>query len=89
MKNILVILFSLLTIQSFACTDIVVGKNASVDGSVIISHTDCGDDCRIQIISGQMFNIGDSGILVFLNLSAKGRFQIFCGIKLERNTRDL
>jgi len=33
-----------------ACTIIAVGKNASSDGSVIVSQTDNGDDCRIRIV---------------------------------------
>jgi dipeptidase len=54
------LLFSLILIfASFifkhaeACTIIVVGKEASKDGSVIISHTDCGDDSRIRVVQGQ------------------------------------
>lgn len=46
----------LLTIPSEACTIIVVGKKASKDGSVIISHTDCGDDSRIRVIPGEKYN---------------------------------
>jgi len=38
-----------------ACTIIVVGKEASKDGSVIISHTDCGDDSRIRVVPGRQF----------------------------------
>src|SRR6056297_1338975 len=41
---------------SNACTIIVVGKDASKDGSVIISHTDCGDDSRIRVIPGRKFS---------------------------------
>ncbi|MFO8234142.1 MAG: C69 family dipeptidase [Bacteroidales bacterium] len=41
-----------------ACTIIVVGKEASKDGSVIISHTDCGDDSRIRVVPGQQFGEG-------------------------------
>jgi len=37
------------------CTDIVVGKNASVDGSVIISHTECCPDCRLLVVPAQSF----------------------------------
>jgi dipeptidase len=33
-----------------ACTIVAVGKNASSDGSVILSHTDCGPDCRIRVV---------------------------------------
>ena len=40
------------------CTIIAVGKKASADGSVIISHTDCGADCRIQLIPGQKYGPG-------------------------------
>ena len=39
--------------RAHACTIIVVGKEASKDGSVIISHTDCGDDSRIRVVQGQ------------------------------------
>lgn len=31
-----------------ACTIIVAGKKATVDGSVLNSHTDAGADCRIR-----------------------------------------
>ncbi|MFA8435263.1 MAG: dipeptidase [Marinifilaceae bacterium] len=41
-----------------ACTDIVAGKKATVDGSVITSHTGCGPDSRIRVIHGQKFPAG-------------------------------
>jgi len=41
------------------CTVIVVGKEASVDESVIVSHTDCGEECRIQVIPGRKFKSGE------------------------------
>ncbi len=44
--------------NAFSCTIIAVGKNASVDGSVIISHTDCGADCRIQVIPSKLHKKG-------------------------------
>jgi dipeptidase len=37
---------------------IVVGKEASTDGSVIISQTDCGENCRIQVVHGNKFRPG-------------------------------
>jgi dipeptidase len=46
------------TMNLFACTIIAVGKKASADGSVIISHTDCGADNRIRVVHGQTFNKG-------------------------------
>lgn len=42
-----------------ACTDIIVGPGASKDGSVIISHTECGDDCRIRVVEGRKFKEGE------------------------------
>ncbi len=44
--------------QSVACTIIAVGKKASADGSVIVSHTDAGPDCRIHMVPGQTFKKG-------------------------------
>jgi dipeptidase len=41
-----------------SCTIIAVGKKASADGSVIISHTDCGADCRIQVIPERLYKKG-------------------------------
>jgi len=63
MKKLIIYLSTLMLIVSFvrsseACTIIVVGKEASKDGSVIISHTDCGDDSRIRLIDGESFQSG-------------------------------
>ena len=41
------------------CTVIAVGKKATVDGSVILSHTDCGPDSRILVVPGRTFKPGD------------------------------
>jgi dipeptidase len=41
------------------CTIIVVGKKASKDGSVIISHTDTGPDSRIFYVAGKSFKSGE------------------------------
>jgi dipeptidase len=35
---------------AYTCTIIVAGKKATKDGSVIVSHTDAGADCRIRVI---------------------------------------
>ncbi len=45
---------------STACTIVAVGKKASADGSVIISHTDAGEDSRIFVVASQTFAKGDS-----------------------------
>ena len=41
-----------------SCTDIIVGKNASVDGSVITSHTGCCPECRVHVVPAQTFKKG-------------------------------
>jgi dipeptidase len=41
-----------------ACTDIVVGKKASIDGSVITSHTGCCSECRVHVVQAQTFEKG-------------------------------
>jgi len=59
LSSFALLVLSLLSINTaVACTDIVVGKKASVDGSVIISHTDCGDDCRIRIVERHKYPDG-------------------------------
>ena len=62
MKLRISLLFSLVLIysvqMSLACTIIAVGKKASADGSVIVSHTDAGPDCRLHFVPGQTFKAG-------------------------------
>jgi dipeptidase len=41
-----------------SCTVIGVGRKATVDGSVITSHTDCCSECRIQVIPGRIYPKG-------------------------------
>lgn len=41
------------------CTDIIVGKQASTDGSVITSHTGCCPECRVYVVPAQTFKKGD------------------------------
>ena len=54
------IAFILLMAYSFsqACTVIVAGKKATADGSIIISHSDAGPDCRVHVVPGQFFSDG-------------------------------
>lgn len=60
-KNTILILGLILLANpsSYSCTVIAVGKNASADGSVIISHTDTGPDSRIFFVPGKSFKKGD------------------------------
>lgn len=41
-----------------SCTVIAVGKKATADGSIIISHTDTGPDSRIFVVPAQTFKPG-------------------------------
>lgn len=41
------------------CTDIIVGKLASVDGSVITSHTGCAPECRVHVVPAKKYNKGE------------------------------
>lgn len=54
-----------------ACTDIVVGKKASVDGSVITSHTGCCHDCRVYVVPAQTFKKGEMAPVYFRWCDAK------------------
>jgi len=62
-RTILEILFTAMILVyppvSYSCTIIAVGKKASTDGSVIVSHTDCGPDNRIRVVHGQNFRKGE------------------------------
>jgi dipeptidase len=42
-----------------ACTDIIVGRLASADGSVITSHTGCCDECRVHVVPRMKFKKGE------------------------------
>jgi len=57
MKKLIIILtiICLYSTYTIACTVIAVGKKASKDGSVIISHTDAGPDCRVHYVPGAKF----------------------------------
>ncbi len=46
------------TLDAFSCTVIVAGKDATTDGSVIVSHSDAGPDCRVHVVPGQTYPEG-------------------------------
>ena len=56
---LLVTIFWCVLSTSQACTVIGVGKKASADGSVIVSHTDCGPDSRIRVVPGRNYSAGE------------------------------
>ncbi|OQX76935.1 MAG: peptidase [Bacteroidetes bacterium 4484_276] len=61
MRSILIIVIAIVSIsfqQVFSCTVIVAGKNATADGSVIVSHTDAGPDTKLLVVPGQKFPEG-------------------------------
>ncbi len=62
MKNITILILSLFLLSSInesrSCTIIVAGKKATADGSVILSHSDAGPDCRVHVMPGQNFTKG-------------------------------
>jgi dipeptidase len=40
------------------CTDIIVGRLASTDGSAMVSHTGCGPECRVHVVPAQTYPPG-------------------------------
>jgi dipeptidase len=59
MRFILLSTLLISTSYSFSCTIIAVGKKATADGSVIISHTDTGPDSRIFYVPGKTYKPGE------------------------------
>jgi len=61
-RKLLIIIFAVFIYHpdTNGCTIVAVGKKASTDGSVIISHTDAGEDSRIFVVPAQQFKKGDS-----------------------------
>ncbi|MFP4548809.1 MAG: dipeptidase [Fidelibacterota bacterium] len=59
-KKLFILSLTIIIIQGslFACTIIAAGKDATADGSVIVSHTDTGEDSRIFVVPAQTFDPG-------------------------------
>ncbi|TRX62002.1 dipeptidase [Carboxylicivirga sp. M1479] len=74
MRTIFISLILSLSIYSHinACTVIAIGKKASVDGSVIVSHTDAGPDCRLNLVPSQTHQAGDKAS-VYWGMIESGR----------------
>jgi dipeptidase len=62
MKQFTVLFFLFIALvphmPAHGCTIIAAGKKATADGSVIISHSDAGPDCRVHVMPGQNFTRG-------------------------------
>ncbi len=58
LRTLMVTVILLAAADLHPCTIIAVGKNASADGSVIVSHTDAGADCRIRVVHGRSYEQG-------------------------------
>jgi dipeptidase len=54
----LIIVISWMAPEARSCTIVAVGRDASADGSVIVSHTDCGPDNRIRVVHGRTWEKG-------------------------------
>jgi len=51
--------------NNYACTDIVAGKKATIDGSVITSHTGAAPECRVHVVHGKIFKAGEMAPVYF------------------------
>jgi dipeptidase len=58
-RTMLIGILLIFFVKGYPCTIIAVGKKVSADGSVIISHTDCGPDNRIRVVHGQTYKKGE------------------------------
>jgi dipeptidase len=67
----------LLPTTGLTCTDIVVGREASVDGSVITSHTGAAPDCRVHVVPGQTHEPGSMAPVYFGMLDATVPFKSY------------
>jgi dipeptidase len=61
MKRLLIIAAAFLTLLRTVpgCTVIAAGRQATADGSVLLSHTDCGPNSRIQVVPGRTCKPGE------------------------------
>ena len=74
------------------CTVIGVGKLATVDGSVITSHTDCCSECRVHVVPGKKYKKGEMapvywGMVYFGKDDERGGKIVQILANLEQNVR--
>ncbi len=65
----------LITADGFSCTNIIIGREASVDGSVITSHTGCAPDCRVHVVPAMTHEKGTMAPVFFGILDATVPFR--------------
>jgi len=60
-----------------ACTNIIIGREATVDGSVITSHTGCAPDCRVHVVPAMTHEKGAMAPVFFGILDAGVPFKTY------------
>ncbi len=63
------------TADGFSCTNIIIGREATVDGSVITSHTGCAPDCRVHVVPAMTHEKGAMAPVFFGILDATVPFK--------------
>lgn len=58
-RFLITIVILLISFPTYSCTDIIVGKKASADGSIIISHTGAAPECRVHVVHGKKYKAGE------------------------------
>ncbi len=72
-----VLLSGVLTADGFSCTNIIIGREATVDGSVITSHTGCAPDCRVHVVPAMTHPKGAMAPVFFGILDATVPFKTY------------
>lgn len=72
-----ILLAGALAADGFSCTNIIVGREATVDGSVITSHTGCAPDCRVHVVPAMTHQKGAMAPVFFGLLDAKVPFKTY------------
>jgi dipeptidase len=72
-----VLLAGILAADGFSCTNIIIGREATVDGSVITSHTGCAPDCRVHVVPAMTHEKGSEAPVFFGILDATVPFKTY------------
>ena len=63
--------------DGLGCTNIIIGREATVDGSVITSHTGCAPDCRVHVVPAMTHEKGAMAPVFFGLLDATVPFKTY------------